>query len=178
VSIPTTAGILTTLLFVTTCIVVDVRTLRIPNALTGPAVAAGIALNAWSFGWGGLAASVSGLALAVALLLAPFALGGIGGGDVKMMGAVGALIGPQLVLSSLFLGLVLGGVFAVARLASMRRLREKLAATWHMAAAAALSRSVDPLRAPGHDPNAVVLPYSLPLGLGTVGVIALSVVGK
>jgi prepilin peptidase CpaA len=165
------AGI--TLIFLAACVAVDVRTMRIPNLLTGPAILTGFVLNAAWYGSDGLATSLAGFGLAVALLLAPFALGGVGGGDVKMMGAVGALLGPKLLLPSLMVGMMLGGVIAAVRLASSARLGEKLGETWRMFANALLSRSLDPLRAPASDPNRVVLPYSLPLGIGTAGVIAI-----
>ena len=168
----------TTLIFLASCIAMDVRTLRIPNLLTGPAILAGLALNGFCYGWNGFTASLAGFGIAVALLFAPFALGGIGAGDVKMMGAVGALLGPRLLLHSLMVGMILGGVIAAVRLAGTARLREKLAATWRMFANAALSRSLEPLKAPAADPNRVVLPYSLPLGIGTAGVIAISMVAR
>ena len=175
---PSFAIVSTTLLFIALCVASDVRTLRIPNAITGPAILAGLVLNTIGTGWTGLGTSLAGFGLAVALLFAPFAMGGIGAGDVKMMGAVGALLGPHLLLQSLFVGVILGGVLAVVRLAGAARLREKLQATWSMAANAVLSRSLAPLRAPAADPNAIVLPYSLPLGVGTLGVIALSMAGR
>lgn len=168
----------TTLVFVAMCVASDVRTLRIPNALTGPAMLAGVALNAWCFGWHGAQMSVAGFALAIVLLLAPFAMGGIGAGDVKMMGAVGAIIGPHDVLLSLVVGLALGGVFAVGHLARQARLREKLGSLRHMLANAVMSLSIEPLKVSATSPNAVVLPYSLPLGLGTLCVLVSSVVTK
>lgn len=174
---PSIVIVATTLLFVATCVVSDVRTLRIPNALTGPAILAGLALNAWGFGWGGVQASLGGFALAIVLLLGPFAAGGVGAGDVKMMGAVGALLGPRLVLLSLLVGIALGGVFAVVHLARIARLREKLGDLGRMVANAALSLSFKPLRVSPTDPGAVVLPYSLPLGLGTLCVVVSSLVG-
>jgi Flp pilus assembly protein protease CpaA len=61
-------------------------------------------LNATFAGWSGLHTSLAGLGLAFAILIGPFAAGGIGAGDVKMMAAVGALLGPRLVLFSLVLG--------------------------------------------------------------------------
>ena len=169
--------IATTLLFVALCVLSDVRTRRIPNLLTGPAMLSGFALNAWAFGWDGLQASLAGWALAIALLLAPFAAGGVGGGDVKMMGAVGALLGPRLVLLSLFLGIVLGGVFAVVHLVRIARLKEKLGDLGRMVANAAIAMSPKPLQISSQAPGAVVLPYSLPLGLGTVCVLVSSLVG-
>ncbi len=176
--IPNLAIATTTLLFIVLCVVSDVRTLRIPNVITGPAIVTGLAMNAAIGGWSGLAASVAGFAVAVVLLFAPFALGGIGAGDVKMMGAVGALLGPHLVLQSLFVGVILGGIFAVLRLARTARLREKLLATWWMVANAVTSRSLGPLQAPLGNPDALFLPYSVPLALGTLGVVALSMASR
>ena len=153
----------------------DIRTRRIPNALTGSGMCLGLGLNALASGWHGLGSSFGGFAVCTILLLGPFALGGVGGGDVKMMGAVGALLGPGLALKALTGGLVLGGVFAVVHLARASRLREKLSAIGHMLMNAALARSVDPLRVSASSPHAVALPYSVPLGIGTLGAIALSV---
>jgi prepilin peptidase CpaA len=171
-------GTLVASAFVGGCMVSDVRTRRIPNAFTGPAILAGLALNAWTGGWSGFEASLGGLAIAIVLLLGPFALGGIGGGDVKMMGAIGALLGPQLVLRALVAGLALGGVVAVVHLARHAQLGQKLANIGRMLANAILSRSFEPLRLPTTGPTAVLLPYSVPLGVGTLGVIALSVISR
>jgi prepilin peptidase CpaA len=166
-----------TLGFLALCIASDLRTLRIPNAVTGPAILLGMAANTWLLGARGFFDSMEGLGVGIGILLLPFALGGIGGGDVKMMGAVGALLGPRLVFQSLVVGLVLGGVIAVVRLAVMARLTEKLTATARMFANALLSRSIAPLRLSSTSPDAVVLPYSVPLGVGTASVIAISVFG-
>jgi prepilin peptidase CpaA len=167
-----------TLIFVALCMAWDVRTLRVPNVLTFPAIVMGLVLNAWLFGVEGLRASALGCTIAIGLLFAPFALGGVGGGDVKMMGAVGAFLGPTLVLACLVVGLALGGVFAVLQLAGRARLREKLVATAFMVRNAVLARSLEPLKLSPADSNAVAFPYSVPLGLGTASVIAISVILK
>src|SRR3954447_18459214 len=96
--------------FVIACCVVDVRTRRIPNVMSGSALALGVGLNTLAFGADGLGASLAGAGIVIAILLAPFALGGIGGGDVKMMAAVGAFLGPQLAVIALLVGMVLGGI--------------------------------------------------------------------
>jgi prepilin peptidase CpaA len=158
-------------IFIVACCVADARTRRIPNGLSASAILAGLGLNAAYHGLSGLALRVGGLLAAGAVLLPAFAVGGIGAGDVKMMGAIGALIGPEPALAGLGLGMIFGGVIVVAHLARHGRLGEKLGSTWAMVAAAALARSVEPLRAPSKDPNAVALPYSVPLGLGTVAVL-------
>ena len=157
--------------FIVACCVADARTRRIPNMLSASAMLAGLGLNAAYHGVSGLGVSVGGLLAAGAVLVPAFAVGGIGAGDVKMMGAIGALIGPEPALAGVGLGMIFGGVIVVAHLARHGRLREKLGSTWAMVAAASLARSVEPLRAPANDANAVALPYSVPLGLGTVAVL-------
>jgi prepilin peptidase CpaA len=175
---PHPAVIAATAAFLAACVVSDVRTRRIPNVLTGGAVLVGAGINLALSGWAGAYASLTGLGLATLLLLGPFALGGIGGGDVKMMAAVGALLGPSLLLKSLCVGLILGGVVAVGHLLRADRLREKLSLLGHMLSNAALSRSTAPLKVSPSGPNAVALPYSVPLGIGTAAVIALSVLPR
>jgi prepilin peptidase CpaA len=161
-----------TLAFIALCIAGDLRTRRIPNLLCGLGMVAGAVLNAVYFGSDGLLASVAGLVLPVGLLLVPFALGGLGGGDVKMMGAIGALVGPYTVLPALLSGLVLGGVIMVIHLARLGRLRQTVSTVATMATASLVGRSIEPLRVSAAQPGAITLPYSVPLGLGTFIVLA------
>jgi len=92
----------------------DVRTRRIPNWLTVPAAVLGLALHAWYEGWPGVWTSIEGAALGLAAFILFFVAGGMGAGDVKLFGAVGALVGPQaMVLVFVFTGL-LGGILAAA----------------------------------------------------------------
>jgi prepilin peptidase CpaA len=159
-------------LFIGVCIVSDVRTRRIPNVLTGPTIALGTALNGFYGGYQGVAHSALGLLLPVAVLLVPFALGGIGGGDVKMMGALGALVGAPLALGGLVAGMILGGVIMAVHLARLGRLGEKLRATGAMFWGAATTGSVASLRMTSGEAGAVSLPYSVPLGLASLAVLA------
>ena len=152
--------------FLLACCVVDVRTRRIPNALSGPALALGVILGGIAGGTPGVVASLAGAALIIAMLLPAFALGGIGGGDVKMMAAVGAFLGPRLALCGLLVGMTLGGVVMAVHLARLGRLGEKLVSLRHMIFSAAVLRSVEPLRMAAGDPVAISLPYSIPLALG------------
>ncbi len=163
----------TLLIFLAAAVIADLRSRRIPNLLSGPALALGLALQALHFGTPGFLASLSGAALMVGLLLLPFALGGIGGGDVKMMAAVGALAGPQLAVLSLAAGMTLGGAIMAIHLARLGRLRPTLHATATMCATAVLTGSLAPLRRQPGTPGKVALPYSVPLGLGTLAVLLL-----
>lgn len=159
--------------FVLACWAIDVRTRHIPNPLTAGAFVAGILLNTFHFGSAGLTHALLGTIAGAGLLVAPFALGGIGGGDVKMMGAAGALTGVKIVLVGLAAGLVLGGVIMAVHLVRIGRLREKLASTGRMVSSAATTGSTAPLRLSDEAPDAVTLPYSVPLGIGLLGAVAL-----
>jgi prepilin peptidase CpaA len=166
--------VVTTLVFATLCVAGDLRERRIPNVLSGLGMVAGVVLNTVCFGTAGLVASLAGLAVAVVLLLAPFALGGLGGGDVKMMGAVGAFLGPLVTLQALLLGMVLGGVIMAIHLARLGRLGVIARNVGAMAATSLTVRSIEPLRVSAEQPGAVTLPYSVPLALGTMAALALS----
>jgi prepilin peptidase CpaA len=160
--------------FVAISVASDVRSRRIPNLLCGVGMLVGLGLNALCFGWHGLAASGSGLFANIALLLFPFAMGGIGGGDVKMMGAIGALLGLKTGLVALAVGLAFGGVVMVIHLARRRQLGKTLRTVSTMTSASILTGSVEPLRLSVATPGAVTLPYSVPLGLGAIAVLAMS----
>ena len=100
--------------------VTDVRTGKIPNAITYPAIAVGLighTLVGRLLGDGGsapgLAGALAGFAVGFVPLLAAFLAGGIGGGDVKLMGAIGALGGWRLALSAMLYGFAAAAVMAV-----------------------------------------------------------------
>src|SRR5262249_17860090 len=127
----------------------------------------GIVLNAGQFGARGLLGSVGSLAAMMSLLLVPFAMGGIGGGDVKMMGAVGALLGLRSGLVALAIGTVLGGIPAAVHLARRGRLGARVRAMG--GALAPAGRSLRPT--PAAVSEAILLPYSVPLAVGTIAAI-------
>ena len=121
----------------------------------------------------GLVAAGWAAGLCAALLAGPFLLGGVGGGDLKMMAAFGALNGPTIGLLGLAAGFALGGVFAVVHLARIGRLGEQLGATGRSLSRAVGEGSVGPTRLSDEAPDAVALPYSLPLGAGALAVLVL-----
>ena len=94
-------------------VTIDVRVRKIPNLLTFPAMATALAFHSITGGWKGFLFSAEGLALGIALFLIPYIMGGMGAGDAKLMGAIGAIIGPRGVfLASLFTA-VAGGIYAL-----------------------------------------------------------------
>lgn len=117
--------------------VIDIRTRRIPNTLTAAMALVGIGLAATELGGISLGASAVGFVIGFALMLPGHALGATGAGDVKLMGAVGAIVGPGMVVNAFLFTAVAGGVLAVAVALRRRRLSATLAGTARMIAAPA-----------------------------------------
>jgi prepilin peptidase CpaA len=114
------------LLLTLTAAVVDWRHRRIPNWLTVPALVAGITAHSVLSGWAGAKMSLEGAGLGLVLLLPFVLLRAMGAGDWKLMGAVGAFLGPILFLF-VFLGSVLvGGLMAIVEAVRAGKLKETI----------------------------------------------------
>ena len=90
----------------------DLRNRRIPNALTLGGALAGLIASAIAAGMGGIWSSAAGWALAIVMWLPLYALGGMGAGDVKLMGAIGTWLGPLAVFYASLYAAVAGAVVA------------------------------------------------------------------
>jgi prepilin peptidase CpaA len=94
--------------------VIDLRTRRIPNLLTLPAAALGILFSMTGYAGQSVGSALLGLVLGAVFMLPGYMWGGTGAGDVKLMAAVGSLLGPSLVMRAFLASAVAGGVLAVA----------------------------------------------------------------
>jgi prepilin peptidase CpaA len=146
----------------------DLRTHRIPQVLTLGGALAGILFHLLNGGWAAGGFSVAGWIVGIAIFLVPFALGGLGGGDVKLLGALGAWLGPYaafwLAMYAGVGGLVLAVLFSLVTgyLRTAMRNVAVLLIFWH-------ANGVRPLPeltlAGGTGPR---LAYALPILAGTV----------
>ena len=108
----------------------DLRTRRIPNALTFSAAIAGLAFHAVTGGWTAAGWSLAGWFVGAALFFPFFALRGMGAGDVKLLAAVGAWLGPAQAVVAALLASIAGGVIAVAVALNHRYLTTALRNLW------------------------------------------------
>jgi prepilin peptidase CpaA len=92
----------------------DLRTRRIPNALTFGAAIAALLFHLASSGAGGLTMAGAGWLVGAAMFFPFFALGGMGAGDVKLVAALGAWLGPFDAFWLVIYTFAAGGVIAVA----------------------------------------------------------------
>ena len=100
-------GVATTLAAAT-----DLWKFKVYNLLTLPMLAGGLAASAALGGWAGLGASLLGAGFGFAILLVFFALGGVGAGDVKLLTAVGAWLGPYLTVQVFIASALAAGAYA------------------------------------------------------------------
>jgi prepilin peptidase CpaA len=130
VSLPPLAIRVLLLLLVLLASLFDIRKHRIPNWLSLAGAVLAIALNTFLFEMAGLWYSLKGLGLAFAIYFVLYLLRGMGAGDVKLMAAVGAAVGPFNWLGILFLTAVIGGVAALVLAASKGRMRRTFVNMW------------------------------------------------
>jgi prepilin peptidase CpaA len=103
---------------------VDFRSRKIPNWLTVPAFVAGVTLRTVLFGWPGAKSALEGTGLALLVLLPLVLMRALGAGDWKLMGAVGAFLGPLMFLFVLLGSILVSGIMAIVEMARTRRVRE------------------------------------------------------
>ena len=167
--------------FTAVAAVSDLRTRRLPNWLTVPAFAAGLLAHTVVNGFAGLGFALLGFATGFGLLLVLWLIGGGGGGDVKLMGALGAWLGSSLTVA-VFLASTVVAVVATAAilLAGMftrgyshvhrRYLRpgytSRFIKTKHPAGSEEARREAQTKRR--------VMPYAVPVALGTWAVLAVA----
>lgn len=153
---------------------IDGWKLRVPNWLTFPLALGGWIYAAWSGGGPGLLWSLGGTALGLALLLPVYAIGGMGAGDVKLFAGVGAWVGPLLTLGAFATSAIVGGLIALAMIAWTG----EYARHWVMLQTIVheILTVRDPSRlserAVARKPNMMLLPYGIPLAVGSIGYFA------
>jgi prepilin peptidase CpaA len=121
---------------------IDLHTRRVPNTLTGAVTVSGLLIAASGpsgHGHVGIWMAVAGCLIGLLLMLPGHLLGATGGGDVKLLAALGTLLGPSATVTAFFFTAIAGGVMALAIAVLRRRLRQTLGSTVRVAAGSRVS---------------------------------------
>jgi prepilin peptidase CpaA len=121
--------------------VIDLRTRRIPNLLTATLAAIGVGLAAAGFGRVGLGAAVLGCLLGLAFMMPGHIFGATGAGDVKLLAAAGALLGPADTVYAFLYTAIAGGVLALVVAVARRRVGQTLASTGRLVSGGEAART-------------------------------------
>ena len=108
----------------------DWRMRKIPNWLTVPALLGGLTLSTVLWRWPGVKLSLEGAGISLGVLLPFVLMRGLGAGDWKLMGALGAFLGPQRVIVVLLGTVLIAGTMSVVEVIRQRKVRETLNNLW------------------------------------------------
>ncbi len=154
----------------------DGRYRLIPNKLITVVVGLGLVTNTIISGWTGFALATAGFFAGLIILIIPFLLGGIGAGDVKLLAAIGCLLGPGFAAAAFLYGAVFGGIWAVIVLLKKKNLLQSLQAIGYrlMLSAAGQKTAAPPLHtfASGKDWG---FPFGIAIGLGAAAALVFGV---
>ena len=104
-------------------IVTDLRTRTIPDIACLGLLGCGLGSFAMSEGLWGIPVALGGALCGLLIFLVFHLMGGLGGGDVKLMAGMGALLGPGATLIAAFWTALLGGIAAALVLGGFRLMR-------------------------------------------------------
>ncbi len=156
----------------------DLREQRIHNRLTLTMAIIGIIFHGLTQGMDGLAFAFSGLALGLAVMTAPYLLGFMGGGDVKLMAAIGACLGASDVFTAFLFTSLAGGVYALGVLLFRQELlRQVLNNLWTALWLFSTTRKMDYTPVEHSLDNAVTMPrlcYGVAIAVGTLAAMVWS----
>lgn len=159
--------------------VIDGLQLKVPNWITFPMIISGwiysTAFSPYS-GWEGLFLSLVGTAVGLAVLLPAYAVGGMGAGDVKLMAGVGAWMWGTVTLYAFAATALVGGVIAIGMVLSRGAWAKHRDQFWSILGEIATVKDPEQLAAIAAErkPRMFLLPYGIPIAIGTIAYFAWS----
>jgi prepilin peptidase CpaA len=153
---------------VLTAAIIDVFTHRIPNWLTFPSAFLGLFINFQVNGIQGLFLSGMGLIAGFFLLFVAYWLGGMGAGDVKLLCAVGAMLGPKLVFYTFIWMALTGGALAIALIIYKKAFSQTLCNLKTLLLGWALRTSNEEANITIRNQSLIKMPYGVAIAAGAI----------
>jgi prepilin peptidase CpaA len=153
--------------------VIDGLKLKVPNWITFPMILSGWIYSATLSpyaGWEGLMYSLVGTVVGLALLLPLYAIGGMGAGDVKLLAGVGAWVWGTVTLYAFAVSAVVGGIIAVLMVLYKRVWFKHQSQFWMICNEILTVKDPEKLAAIAAErkPTMMLLPYGIPIAIGTI----------
>jgi len=133
----------------------DYRYRLIYNTNTFGAIVTGLLLYSASFGLKGFMLSIEGLFLGISLVIIFYILGAMGGGDVKLFGAIGCLGGSSFVFQVFVYSTIIGGIMGIIYIFYKKPFLESIQKLFYMV--------FHPFKA--HKIEQIYLPYGIAISL-------------
>lgn len=163
-------------LFCVVAAYIDGKELRVPNKLTFPMIIGGWIWSAVAYGMSGegwylgLWWSLAGTAVGLLTLIPAMSIGGMGAGDVKMMAAIGAWVHCTITFYAFCLSTIIGALLAVAMILFSGNIQKHYRQFWLIFQEIVTIKNPDKLAeiAAQRKPAMYLLPYGIPLAMGTI----------
>lgn len=154
--------------------VIDGWKLKVPNWVTYPMVISGWVYSTTYYGWEGLAWSLVGTVVGLALLMPAYAIGGMGAGDVKLLAGVGAWVWATVTFYAFCVSAIFGGIIAVAMVLAKKSWDKHRNQFWAIFNEIMTIRNPDELSAIAAERKSsmLLLPYGIPIAMGTIAYFA------
>lgn len=157
--------------------VIDGLRLKVPNWITAPMILSGLAYSAWATqaaggSWvQGLVVGLLGAGVGLLLLLPAYAIGGMGAGDVKLLAGIGAWMHAGVTLEAFAVSALVGAVLAIALVIYHNTWTRHRTQFWQILQEIVTIRNPDYLSmiAAERKPRMLLLPYGIPIAIGTIG---------
>jgi len=157
--------------------VIDGVKLKVPNWITFPMIVSGWIYSATLSpyaGLDGLTFSLIGTLVGLALLLPAYAIGGMGAGDVKLLAGVGAWVWGTVTLYAFAVSAIVGGIIAVGMVLAGKGWDRHRSQFWVICNEILTVKDPEKLAtiAAERKPTMMLLPYGIPIAIGTIAYFA------
>lgn len=147
------------------CLFTDIKTKKILNFVTLPTITFGFLYHFLREGLAGFLFSGKGFLVGLGLLFIPYLLGGMGAGDVKLMAAIGALMGTNFVFYSFIYTALIGGVIALVLIIKRNGFKNTIKSLFYRVVF--FRSNFGSINISRGDKNNISFPYGVAIVLGT-----------
>ncbi len=144
---------------------IDWKDHRVPNWLTFSACLCGLLFHTLMNGMDGFTAAIIGTSVGIATLIIPYALNGMGAGDVKLMASVGAWVGAAATFQAFFWIAIIGGLMGLYSIIRSGQAKKRIQTVGRAGVNLFHFHHLDVGNSEG-TPTKILLPYGVPIAFG------------